>query len=73
MKANDIICLDTNKTRVENDLDVNYGNIMVYLGRIMELCNLDKNFIDKKLDNNEISQIDLDYLLMGLIETIKYN
>lgn len=73
MKANDIICLDTNKTRVENDLDVNYGNIMVYLGRIMELCGLDKKFIDKKLDNNEISQIDLDYLLMELIATIKYN
>lgn len=73
MKANDIICLDTNKTRVENDLDINYGNIMVYLGRIMELCGLDKKFIDKKLDNNEISQIDLDYLLMELIATIKYN
>lgn len=73
MKANDIICLDTNKTRIENDLDINYGNIMVYLGRIMELCGLDKNFIDKKLDNNEISQIDLDYLLMELIATIKYN
>ena len=73
MKANDIICLDTNKTRIENDLDVNYGNIMVYLGRIMELCGLDKKFIDKKLDNNEISQIDLDYLLMELIATIKYN
>lgn len=73
MKANDIICLDTNKTRVENDLDVNYGNIMVYLDRIMELCGLDKNFIDKKLDNCEITQVDLDYLLMGLIETIKYN
>lgn len=73
MKANDIICLDTNKTRIENDLDINYGNIMVYLRRIMELCGLDKNFIDKKLDNVEISQIDLDYLLMELIGTIKYN
>lgn len=73
MKANDIICLDTNKTRIENDLDINYGNIMVYLRRIMELCGLDKNFIDKKLDNSEISQIDLDYLLMELIGTIKYN
>lgn len=59
--------------KILKDLDTYYSDIMKYLNEIMELCGLDKNFIDKKLDNNEISQIDLDYLLMGFIETIKYN
>lgn len=59
--------------KILKDLDTYYSDIMKYLNEIMELCDLDKNFIDKKLDNCEISQIDLDYLLMELIGTIKYN
>lgn len=59
--------------KILKDLDTYYSDIIKYLNEIMELCGLDKNFINKKLDNCEITQVDLDYLLMGLIETIKYN
>lgn len=72
MKANDIICVDTQKTRIENDLDNLYGNIIIKLENILDLLGLDKNIIDYKLNNSEISQTELDNKLLELIEIIKY-
>lgn len=72
MKANDIICADTQKTRIENDLDNLYGNIIIKLENILDLLGLDKNIIDYKLNNSEISQTELDNKLLELIEIIKY-
>lgn len=71
MKKDDVICLDTQKTRVENDLDVLYGKIMICLDDIMDLCGLENDFIDKKLYNDEVTQTDLDFKLMQLISVIK--
>lgn len=72
MKSNDIICVDTQKTRIENDLDNLYGNIILKLEDILDLLGLDKNIIDNKLNNSEILQTELDNKLMELIEIIKY-
>ena len=72
MKANDIICADTQKTRIENDLDNLYGNIIIKLEDILDLLGLDKNIIDYKLNNSEILQTELDNKLLELIEIIKY-
>ena len=72
MKANDIICVDTQKTRIENDLDNLYSNIIFKLEDILDLLGLDKNIIDNKLNNSEILQTELDNKLMELIEIIKY-
>ena len=72
MKANDIICADTQKTRIENDLDSLYGNIIIKLEDILDLLGLDKNIIDYKLNNSEILQTELDNKLLELIEIIKY-
>lgn len=72
MKANDIICVDTQKTRIENDLDNLYGNIIIKLEDILDLLGLDKNIIDYKLNNSEILQTELDNKLLELIEIIKY-
>lgn len=69
---NDIICVDTGKTRIENDLDCLYGEIMIKLENIMVLCGLEKDFIDKKLNNMELLQTELDCALMDLIGVIKY-
>lgn len=71
-KANDIVCVDTNKTRIELDLDIMYSSIMLELENILELCGLDRNLIEEKLDNSEITQTDLDYYLMDLIWCVKY-
>ena len=72
MKANDIICEDTQKTRIENDLDNLYGNIIIKLEDILDLLGLDKNIIDYKLNNSEILQTELDNKLLELIKIIKY-
>lgn len=72
MKANDIVCVDTQKTRIENDLDNLYGNIIIKLEDILDLLGLDKNIIDYKLDNGDILQTELDYKILELIEIIKY-
>lgn len=72
MKANDIICADTQKTRIENDLDNLYGNIIIKLEDILDLLGLDKNIIDYKLNNSEILQTELDNKLLELIKIIKY-
>lgn len=72
MKANDIICVDTQKTRIENDLDNLYGNIIIKLEDILDLLGLDKNIIDYKLNNSKILQTELDNKLLELIEIIKY-
>lgn len=71
-KPNDIVCLDTKKTRVELDLDIMYGAIMHELGYILSMFGLEENFLDKKLDNGEVLQHELDSALMELIEIIKY-
>ena len=72
MKANDIVCADTQKTRIELDLDIMYSDIMKGVEYILTMCGLDKNFIDNKLDNWELLQSELDNALMELIEIIKY-
>ena len=72
VKENDIICADTQKTRIENDLDNLYGNIIIKLEDILDLLGLDKNIIDNKLNNSEILQTELDNKLLELIEIIKY-
>lgn len=72
VKENDIICADTQKTRIENDLDNLYGNIIIKLEDILDLLGLDKNIIDYKLNNSEILQTELDNKLLELIEIIKY-
>ena len=72
MKENDIICADTQKTRIENDLDNLYGNIIIKLEDILDLLGLDKNIIDYKLNNSEILQTESDNKLLELIEIIKY-
>ena len=72
MKSNDIICVDTQKTRIENDLDNLYGNIIIKLEDILDLLGLDKNIINYKLNNSEILQTELDNKLLELIEIIKY-
>ena len=72
VKENDIICADTQKTRIENDLDKVYGNIIIKLEDILDLLGLDKNIIDYKLNNSEILQTELDNKLLELIEIIKY-
>ena len=72
VKENDIICVDTQKTRIENDLDNLYGNIIIKLEDILDLLGLDKNIIDYKLNNSEILQTELDNKLLELIEIIKY-
>ena len=72
MKANDVICADTQKTRIENDLDNLYGNIIIKLEDILDLLGLDKNIIDYKLNNSEILQTELDNKLLELIKIIKY-
>lgn len=71
-KPNDIVCLDTKKTRVELDLDMKYYAIMKELNYILTMFGLEENFLDKKLDNGEVLQHELDSALMELIETIKY-
>ena len=72
VKENDIICADTQKTRIENDLDNLYDNIIIKLEDILDLLGLDKNIIDYKLNNSEILQTELDNKLLELIEIIKY-
>lgn len=72
VKENDIICADTQKTRIENDLDNLYGNIIIKLEDILDLLGLDKNIIDYKLNNSEILQTELDNKLLELIKIIKY-
>ena len=72
MKSNDIICVDTQKTRIENDLDNLYGNIIIKLEDILDLLGLDKNIINYKLNNSEILQTELDNKLLELIKIIKY-
>ena len=72
VKENDIICADTQKTRIENDLDNLYGNIIIKIEDILDLLGLDKNIIDYKLNNSEILQTELDNKLLELIKIIKY-
>lgn len=71
-KPNDIVYLDTKKTRVELDLDMKYYAIMKELNYILTMFGLEENFLDKKLDNGEVLQHELDSELMALIEIIKY-
>ena len=72
MKANDIVCFDTQKTRIENDLDVLYGDIMKNLSYILWLVGLDKDLIENKLNCGKLSQTEFDNALIDLIYTIKY-
>ena len=58
------------KNKSEIILDNNYCLIMRSIEEILELVDLDKNIIKNKLDDNEISQTDLDYELLGLIDAI---
>lgn len=52
-------------------LDKRYDKIMKNLRYILKLSGINENYIDEKLDNNELSQVDLDSALMELIETIR--
>lgn len=52
-------------------LDKRYDKIMKNLRYILKLCGINENYIDERLDNNELSQVDLDSALMELIETIR--
>lgn len=72
MKANDIICFDTQKTRIENDLDVLYGDIMTQLDHILCLFGLDEDLIENKLNCGKVSQTEFDFALIDLIYAIKY-
>ena len=58
------------KNRSEIILDNKYYLIMKHIEEILELAGLDRNIIENKLNNNEISQTDLDYILLGLIDEI---
>jgi len=71
-RPNDIVCLDTRKTRIELDLDNMYSAIMYELDYLLTMSGLEKGYLEKKLDNNEILQSELDSALMELIEIIKY-
>lgn len=58
------------KNRSEIILDNKYYLIMLHIEEILELIGLDRNIIENKLNDNEISQTDLDYILLGLIDEI---
>lgn len=58
------------KTREEIILDNKYFQIMEYIEDILELVGIDKTIIDRELDNQEILQTSLDYILLGLIGEI---
>ena len=58
------------KTREEIILDNKYFQIMEHIEQIFELVGIDKTIIDRELDNHEILQTSLDYILLGLINDI---
>ena len=51
-------------------LDKKYNDIMQCLDYILTMCGLEKGFINKKLDNGELLQSELDSALMELMEII---
>ena len=53
------------------ELDLKYNSIMHQLKYLMQLIGLEREYINNKLDNSELSQSDLDSFLIDLIETIK--
>lgn len=58
------------KTREEIILDNKYYLIMRHIEDILELVGLDRAIIENKLNDNKISQTDLDYILLDLIGDI---
>ena len=58
------------KIQSEIILDNRYNEIMDSIRYILKLADIDENIIDEKLNNSELTQTDLDYALMGLIDVI---
>ena len=59
------------KNEIEKDLDNLYSDILKTLDYILIMCGLEKDFINKQLDNDILLQSELDSGLMELIETIR--
>lgn len=59
------------KTKSEIILDEHYIDIIRALESLFDFLDIDKKIIDKKLNNNEITQTELDYELLGIIDSVE--